>query len=127
MCFCLVASEGTGAAQGLVGAKDICSRGYEIPKVIGRNDAERWENLAKIGPKLIGMTKTQLEAAIGVGDFNPKKGELAYALTEVNSSREGYAATIAIMSLKNGKVVRFCVYSTNWRVCKMNCVKRSGQ
>jgi len=59
------------SAQGLKGAPITSGnhREYKLAKVKGSSDLERWKNVAKIGPNLIGMSKRDVEAALGKGAF----------------------------------------------------------
>lgn len=105
------------SAQGLKGAPDSagCHRDYEMPKIKGTNDPERWRNLARVGPSLIGMTKLNVEGALGPGHFDSEHSRLQYAVTGRNPTGKGYAYTNLMLDFKNGKVAKFVVSSVDWQ------------
>lgn len=104
-------------AQGLKGAPDSsgCHRDYEMPKIRGINDSERWKNLARVGPRLIGMTKLNVEEALGPGQFDSEHSRLQYAVTGRSPTGIGYAYTNLMLDFKNGKVAKFVVSSVDWQ------------
>lgn len=105
------------SAQGLKGAPITSGnhREYKLAKVKGSSDLERWKNVAKIGPNLIGMSKRDVEAALGKGAFYIKDETLVYAVTGERDRQKGsYCYTALTIHFRGEHVDKFSIESVDW-------------
>ena|GEM_PF-1221366 len=94
---CLVAAE--------VSAKDKASWGNFVA---GKTTAERWTNIAKIAPNLLGMTRADVEKDLGKGTYSEKQDELMYLITDDGSKYKVFD-NIMISFGKDSKVKSFVI------------------
>lgn len=94
---CLVASE--------VSAKDKSSWANFVS---GKTTAERWTNIAKIAPNLLGMTRAEVEKDLGKGTYSEKQDELMYLITD-DGSKYTVFDNIIISFGKDSKVKSFVI------------------
>ena len=86
-------------------AKDKASWGNFVA---GKTTAERWTNVAKIAPNLLGMTRAEVEKELGKGTYSEKQDELMYLITDDGSKYKVFD-NIVISFGKDGKVKCFVI------------------
>jgi outer membrane protein assembly factor BamE (lipoprotein component of BamABCDE complex) len=88
-----------------VSAKDKASWGNFVS---GKTTAERWTNIAKIAPNLLGMTRAEVEKVLGKGTYSEKQDELMYLITDDGSKYKVFD-NIIISFGKDSKVKSFVI------------------
>ena len=94
-------------AQGLKGAPVSQGKQNPPPLVAGKTTAERWVNIGKIAPTLVGQTKAQVEAKLGKGMFNSATKVLAYRISENPTAKVSRYDNLTIWLDKQDRVYKF--------------------
>ena len=76
--------------------------------VAGKTTAERWSTIAKTAPNLLGMTRADVEKALGKGTFSEKQEELMYLITD-DSAKTKVFDNIVISFNRENKVKSFVI------------------
>ncbi len=76
--------------------------------VAGKTTAERWSTIAKTAPNLLGMTRADVEKALGKGTFSEKQEELMYLITD-DSAKTKVFDNIVISFNRDNKVKSFVI------------------
>lgn len=76
--------------------------------VSGKSTAERWSTIGKTAPNLLGMSRADVEKALGKGTFSEKQEELMYLITD-DSAKASVFDNIVISFDRNNKVKSFVI------------------
>ena len=82
-------------------------KGPWAPLVSGKNTDERWANIAKTAPHLLGMTRADVEKNLGKGSYSEKQQELTYQITDPATSKANVYDNLSISFDKDGHVNHF--------------------
>jgi outer membrane protein assembly factor BamE (lipoprotein component of BamABCDE complex) len=76
--------------------------------VAGKTTEDRWASIGKAAPKLLGMTRAEVEKCMGKGTYSDKQEELMYLISD-ESDKANVFDNISISFDKNGKVKSFVI------------------
>ncbi len=77
------------------------------PLVSGETTEERWATIGKTAPKLLGMTRAEVEKNLGKGSYSESQQQMTYQITDPATSKTNVYDNIFVSFDKNGKVNNF--------------------
>ncbi len=77
------------------------------PLVSGKTTEERWATIGKTAPKLLGMTRAEVEKNLGKGSYSESQQQMTYQITDPATSKTNVYDNIFVSFDKNGKVNNF--------------------
>jgi hypothetical protein len=114
VCAVLI-SQCVGSAQNLPGAPREIRGGTEPSMLPGRSDAERWNKVKDLIPKVIGMTKNTVFDTLGKSTQQLLEGSdgicWIYQITEYskNPSRDEYLCQLLTISFQKDKAIKCAI------------------
>lgn len=82
-------------------------KGPWAPLVSGKTLEERWSTIGKTAPRLLGMTREEVEKNLGKGSYSEKQQELTYQITDPAASKTNVYDNLSISFDKVGHVNHF--------------------
>lgn len=76
--------------------------------VEGKTSTERWASIGKTAPTMLGMSRADVEKALGKGTYSESQDELMYLISDGDGTSKVFD-NITISFDKNGKVKSFVI------------------
>ncbi|CAN5522195.1 hypothetical protein BH11CYA1_BH11CYA1_03420 [soil metagenome] len=97
-----------GSEKGSDKGSDKSSRKSWANVVAGKTSTERWASIGKTAPTMLGMSRADVEKALGKGTYSQTQDELMYLITD-DISRATVFDNVTISFGKDGKVKSFVI------------------
>jgi hypothetical protein len=92
-------------------AEDTMDKKSWAALIDGKNNDERWQKIGKAAPHMLGMTRAEVEKALGKGTYSDKQQEMFYQITESADGKSGVFDNLSISFDRDGHVFRFVTVS----------------